>query len=418
MGNLARLPPHLLYFVPEEPYSSISAPPPLRGADENSFAHRSVVERLPRIVRRVLRENTFPESVREALQRLHGEIPATPLRPIIDDGAPDSEAWNATVEEVDGADWLEAPWFFVETYFYRRIVAATGYFTGPLVHEDPFDQQKTTGLRSNRTAIRAFARTTEDALRRRPVTPSSISALLSQSLWGNRADLSLWAADEDDRGELAQSDAHLLVDHRDTAGKILHASAPKSEILFVADNAGLELVGDLCLIDALLSGGIADAVRLDVKSHPTFVSDAVPDDVGRTIRFLRDSINRRTQKLGGRLQAHRDAGRLQVEDDFFWTSPLPLWRMPDRVRQRMKRADLVVLKGDAHYRRMLGDRHWPFDTPLDNATGYLPSPTLALRTLKSEVAVGLSEEAMARARADSADWAVNGEWGVVQCTSR
>jgi len=76
------------------------------------------------------------------------------------------------------------------------------------------------------------------------------------------------------------------------------------------------------------------------------------------------------------------------------------------------------LKGDAHYRRMLGDRHWPFDAPLDDATGYLPSPTLALRTLKSEVAVGLSEEAMARARAGSADWAINGEWGVVQCTSR
>jgi hypothetical protein len=144
------------------------------------------------------------------------------------------------------------------------------------------------------------------------------------------------------------------------------------------------------------------------------VSDVVVPDVGTTLTFLRDSVDRRVQKMGGRLQEHLDAGRLAVVDDPFWTSPLPLWDMPDRVAGAMRDHDLTVLKGDANYRRMLGDRHWPYTTPLAEAAGYVPAPTLALRTMKAEVAVGLSQSDMNRAAAHGADWSVNGEWGLIQ----
>lgn len=393
---------------------AIAPPPPLRGADEDSFAHRSVVERLPDILRRVLEENDAPPSVVAALKQLVGEIPGTPLHPIDDPGAADLADWNGYVNDLGGADWLEAPWFFAETYFYRRIVAATGYLTEPLYHTDPFAYQKQAGLTSNRAAIRSMARVLNKTLRTRPLPPSALGTLLQQSLWGNRADLSLWAADDDSRGDLGQPDDYLVADHRNAVADLLAEAGPDATILIVADNAGLEFVGDLCLMDGLLSGQLASQIHVHVKSHPTFVSDVVEPDVGDTITCLRDSIDRRVQKLGGRLQDHLDAGRITIDDHFYWTSPLPLWQMPDDVESEMANADLVILKGDANYRRMLGDRHWAYDTPLEDATGYVPTPTLALRTLKSEVAAGLDPDVIERAASESPDWDINGEWGMIQ----
>ena len=393
---------------------SIAPPPPLRGADEGSFAHHSVVERLPVILRRVLDENNVPPSVVTALNQLVGEIPATPLHPIDDPGAGDTSDWNRYVANLDGDDWLDAPWFFVETYFYRRIVAATGYLTEPLYHVDPFSYQKKIGLSSNRAAIRSMARVLTRSLRNRPLSRGALGTLLRQSLWGNRADLSLWAADDDSRGDLAQTDDYLVADHREAVADVLADTAPNANILIVADNAGLEFVGDLCLMDGLLSGKVASNIHVHVKSHPTFVSDVVVPDVGDTVTFLRRSVDRRVQKLGGRLQDHLDAGRITVDDPFFWTSPLPLWQMPTDIEAEMRNADLVILKGDANYRRLLGDRRWPYDTPLSDATGYVPTPTLALRTLKSEVAAGLDPSDIERAASASPDWDTAGEWGMIQ----
>jgi hypothetical protein len=122
--------------------------------------------------------------------------------------------------------------------------------------------------------------------------------------------------------------------------------------------------------------------------------------------------------MGGRLQEHLDAGRILVDDDLFWTSPHPLWDMPERISSQMREHDLTILKGDANYRRMLGDRHWPYTTPLSDATAYLPSPTLALRTMKAEVAVDLSQEEMNRAAAVDPDWSISGEWGLIQYAGR
>ena len=349
-----------------------------------------------------------------SLNQLVAEIPATPLHPIDDPGAGDTSDWNRYVASLDGADWLEAPWFFVETYFYRRIVAAMGYLTEPLYHVDPFSYQKQTGLASNRAAIRSMAHVLTRSLRNRPLSRGALSTLLRQSLWGNRADLSLWAADDDSRGDLAQTDDYLVANHSEDVADILRNTAPDANILVVADNAGLEFVGDLCLMDGLLSGNVASTIHVHVKAHPTFVSDVVAPDVGDIITFLRSSVDRRVQKLGGRLQAHLDAGRITMDAPFFWTSPLPLWQMPTGIEAEMRDADLVILKGDANYRRLLGDRHWPYDTPLSDATGYVPTPTLALRTLKSELAAGIDPSDIERAASVSPDWDTSGEWGMIQ----
>lgn len=77
------------------------------------------------------------------------------------------------------------------------------------------------------------------------------------------------------------------------------------------------------------------------------------------------------------------------------------------------------LHPSANYRRLLGDRHWPFDTPFRCATDYFPAPLLALRTLKAELAVGIAPEAQARAAAThpGTSWLTAGVFGVAQLSS-
>lgn len=46
---------------------------------------------------------------------------------------------------------------------------------------------------------------------------------------------------------------------------------------------------------------------------------------------------------------------------------------------------MVFLKGDANYRRLIGDRRWPTNTPFSDVAGYFPTKLCALRTLKAEL---------------------------------
>jgi hypothetical protein len=108
------------------------------------------------------------------------------------------------------------------------------------------------------------------------------------------------------------------------------------------------------------------------------------------------------------------AGRLSLHNDWFWNSPLPGWEMPEALRRDLLGAALLISKGDANYRRWLGDRHWPFTTPFGDVVSYAPAPLVALRTLKAEVMAGLTEEKLRWVRKTDPDWLANGSWGVIQ----
>jgi hypothetical protein len=158
-------------------------PPPLRGSDPGSFARDTVVRRLPAIGRRVLLENALASMAARAVATLVDELPDTPVRPLRDRGAPDLALWDAYVAPVAGQSWLDVPWFFAETYFYRRLLEATGYFQpGPGHMAHPFALQKRLGL---------------EELGRAPTLPGpdlGLADALRGALWGNQADLSLWPA--------------------------------------------------------------------------------------------------------------------------------------------------------------------------------------------------------------------------------
>jgi hypothetical protein len=63
---------------------------------------------------------------------------------------------------------------------------------------------------------------------------------------------------------------------------------------------------------------------------------------------------------------------------------------------------------------LVGDRHWPRQTPFAAVTAHFPAPVVALRTFKSELVVGLAEGQAEREEAADRDWLVNGRRGVIQ----
>ena len=107
-------------------------------------------------------------------------------------------------------------------------------------------------------------------------------------------------------------------------------------------------------------------------------------------------------------------GRLLVEADIFWNTAWFLWEMPPRFRDFFAGAALVISKGDANYRRIVGDALWQPETPFSTVTAYFPAPLLALRTLKSPPIVGLPPGMAARLDGEDAAWRVNGKRGVAQ----
>lgn len=407
--------------------STLQLPEPLRGLEPGTFAHYTITTRLPNIARLVLAENRLSPAAAAKLERLIDELPYGPIRPLDSGAAPDARAWDAYVQPYLGQNWLEAPALFAETYFYRRILEATGYFhAGPGLGIDPYAQQKRTGLETTRAAIRMLSDHAE-SLARGTVDPNvALERMLSVALWGNRADLSLVPA-ADGEATNAQMVSHLSTGRIDpqtanvlindtprVAAFVAERNARAARVDVILDNAGFELIGDLLLADFLLRSKRAASVQFHLKAHPTFVSDAVIEDVRETLAFLASDAHSSVRRLADRVREHVQRGRLRLRSDDFWTAPLRMSDMPRPLRWQLSGSSLIVVKGDMNYRRLLGDYRWPFTTPFEDVVSYAPAPLVALRTIKAELAAGLAPgQQQALDHADP-DWMTTGRWGVIQ----
>jgi uncharacterized protein with ATP-grasp and redox domains len=387
-------------------------PEPLRGSEPDSFAYYTITVRFPRILNQVLQENELPLDEQKSLRQLLDEIPESPLRPLIDQKAPDAGQWSDYLQHYDGQNWLQTPWFFCETYFFRRIIAAIRFYEkGPDERLDPYHEQKADTLSET---VSSLVETLQD----RPMNSENdlkhaLQEALIMGVWGNQTDLSMWSSDQGPGQSGEQNDSQLLVNNASTIAEYLsNASQPRVDIIL--DNAATELTRDLLLADLLLSSHLQAIVHLHAKPHPTYVSDATAQDVHRTLSAFNKIEGGQVRRIGRRLSDAILSGRLQIHEDYFWTSPLSGWQMPDRLYADLGKANLIISKGDANYRRFLGDRHWPFTTPFTDITHYRPAPLAALRVLKSEVACGLQPEQPAILRQHDPGWLVDGRWGVIQ----
>jgi hypothetical protein len=403
---------------------NLPLPPPLRGTDQdNPFAHQTITNRLPRIARQTLQSRAWHAEAQRGLQALLAEMPHGKMTALDDPHAPDAAAWERDFAPYLGQTWLEAPWFAAETYFFRRILQATDYYQpGAGFMVDPYLMHKEQDLPGILPAIQQFYAAAGAGHPSETPPPQANAELLARRLrlaiWGNQADRSMWPAgssEQPDAPAVDRLDEMLLADQsREASQTVCTLENSRRRIDFILDNAGMELAYDLVLVDFLLRTGLAEQTRLHVKPHPTYVSDATAGDVLAMIEFLEGQAPGEFQALGQRLLLDMDAGRLQLRSDYFWTSPLPGWQMPGALLRQLSEAGLLINKGDANYRRWVGDRHWPPETPLEQVLQYAPSPWLALRVIKANTIAGLQPGVAQAAAQIDAHWQTSGRWGVIQ----
>jgi uncharacterized protein with ATP-grasp and redox domains len=355
--------------------------------------------RVPRIARDVLEKNpTLASGSRDAVEALARSIEENALLPAPRPPAPDVEAWSAAHAEHASERWLAAEWFYAELAFYRELAQACRFWE---TADDPFAAAKNEELAGERPWSHL-----EQALARRGPRAERIGELLATCLWGNRVDLSYTVGD----GHDSPRDDDLLVDDRAEAIPFLVRAG--AQVHLVADNAGTELALDLGLCDALLEEATA-RVTLHLKMQPVFVSDALPCDLWNTLERMK-ARGGDAGSVAWRLRQAFAAGRLLLAPDPFWSGPRFLWEAPPHLVRTLASATMVVVKGDANYRRVVGDALWPPDAPFAAAASYAPSPLLCLRTLKSDAVLGLPPGLAERLDASHPSWRVDARRGIAQ----
>ncbi|MFE9312291.1 damage-control phosphatase ARMT1 family protein [Streptomyces sp. NPDC006706] len=382
--------------------------PVLVGDEPGSFPHSVLAERHPAVIRQVRDAFPYGPGQHRALDALLESC----AEGVIDDlpaAAPDRDRWQDWgLGQYAGHSWFDVPWLWSESYFYRRLLEAVGYFApGPWQGIDPFRPSKIAELDSPETDGELAAL---DELEGKPAAERA-DALLHGSLWGNRADLGFrLSAGGAEAGPPVPA---LVADDREALWSLLPPSGAGT-LCLVADNAGRELVPDLLLVAHLLAHGRVRRAVLHVKPYPYYVSDATTADVVDAVRRLTAAPGAAAEH-GRRLWAAMADGRLTVRAHPFSCAPLPYADMPADLREEFAAATLTVFKGDLNYRRLVGDRLWPPTTPFADTTGYFPGPVAALRTLKSDVITGLDADTEAALDAAEGErWRVAGTHALIQ----
>jgi Damage-control phosphatase ARMT1-like domain len=381
-------------------------PPELLNNDPSGFAWGVWHDRTPRLVAQVRDAHPFGPLQRRALDGLLEEISSGVMRPL-GPHAHDQAAWSAWGVSHFGEPWLDAPFLWSESYFYRRLLDAVGFFgPGPWRCVDPFEYLKSAELSD--PALEPDLAALDD-LERLPADQQRQAKLLA-SLWGNRADLGFRIGAAPGQADPTASAARLIAD--DSAG-LWAALGPGASVILVTDNAGRELLADLVLVDHLLRHDLAGTVTMHVKPCPYYVSDAVTADVVTCLRRL--AVTQGSPRVtAGRVHSAMAEGRLRLGTHEFYCAPWDYRRMPADLAGEFAQASLTILKGDLNYRRLVGDRAWPATTPFAGVAAYFPGPVATARTLKSDVVTGLNPATVAELDGTGQPWRTDGNHGLIQ----
>jgi len=364
--------------------------------------------------------------------------------------------YNDELEQLGNPKWFNVSWLYSECYLYRRLrsfFAPTKYWRD----YDPFHAQKNNTFRASLAAVMELASrykqlVTAEHDEKEEVEVEKERLLFTEMmeicLWGNATDLSLLTSlTYDDiqklQGSKARKDAeaNILANDLpkvfDVLWKARESGKESRRLDIVLDNSGFELFVDLVLAGYLLEEKLVTEVVLHPKSMPWFVSDVLLKDFTELMTALEDpvayfSANELTEEqqtslefLHSNWNGFYQSGKLRLREDQFWTLPGSYWRLPavaPELHGELMTSELVIFKGDLNYRKLTGDAEWDPTTPFEEAIGPLGKKgsgmrTLALRTCKADVVVGLSKGKDEELRGEDAlprKWGWGGKWAVVQ----
>ena len=375
-------------------------------ATTSPFAAFTFAVRFPHIINQIKTNNQLSSVQESGLTSLITEIRdgVVPAQKELFDPE-DWIFWQDFFAKHVGKRYMELPFFEAEAYIYYRIIKLLDYRRSGM---DPFGKLKSDGLRDHQDFVEAFAG--KHMQQPAVFNEAYFIDLLYASLWANSADLS----------QLETNDAlinpslrkNLVIDDSSRLYTLL-SSASTKEIDFIADNAGLELVSDFFLIDYLLTTGQVSRINLHLKEYPTFVSDATIPDIWGHLEILRSFQADPVGRFTNRLESYLQSGQLTLCSHPFWNSPCHFTELPAVIKDGFDNHSIVIFKGDANYRRLFEDRQWPFTTPLDKLLHYLGRPCFSIRTLKSEIVVGLTEDQVNALYHEDKDWLTSGRFGLI-----
>ncbi|KAF8832015.1 hypothetical protein HHX47_DHR1001159 [Lentinula edodes] len=420
--------------------------PAFRGYHEYSFAHATMQSRLPTILgkaiddtTRTLNEQSSEDKVIdlveciERMERLMTDLSGNAkLRPILDDNEADVALWNKEIAKYFQGmyckDFMNAPWLFAEAYKYRRLRECFSVSKFWSDYDVFYRQKCDTFSRSSDAVFELSLRFAEPfAIADKLSAEEKLEAerlmfleLTQVCLWGNSTDLSLLINMTEEQIKALQSTggAHLAATEKNILGNHLGKlwdtvkelrEKTNGRIDFVLDNAGFELYCDMVYADFLVQSGLATEIHFHGKRYPWFVSDVTKKDwewllntmvYGQLFPQASDVELESLRRLGARWKRYEKEGKWVYEQHPFWCTGYTFWDLHSEAPDlflHLSRSDLVFFKGDLNHRKLTYDCAAPASTPFEVAIGPMANsagaPKIAsLRTIKSDVVVGLGDE--------------------------
>ncbi|KAI4498728.1 hypothetical protein M0802_006195 [Mischocyttarus mexicanus] len=395
----------------------------LSGTYMRSFAYVTLKDRLPIILTKIIdnfsrnKEQIELKYGQEAIQevkqivgfisQLKNEIvtnkPLKLLPTIENDDDNDVNLWNKYLEdktEKEGTTptWFNTEWLYCECYMYRTL-AQKFLLVNALRMYDPFQEQKRTAFINSLVTIKLLSK-----------CDLSLSAGSDSSQTGNPID------------QLPALYSDILDDATDFAWKILSKQKEHDSNIvdMVLDNAGYELFTDICLAIFLVQFGLAGKIRFYVKRYPWYVSDTTTPDFHWTLDYMKNSSNPELERIAKLSYDYLKNNTWTIEEESYWTSPYDFAEMKEKDKilyAKLSDAKLVIFKGDLNYRKLLGDINWEYSTSFIEALrGFRPTNILSLRTIKSDVCVGLPPGKGELLYNKDVNWMITGQYGLIQAT--
>lgn len=340
---------------------------------------------------------------------------------------------------------MNAPWLFAEAYKYRRLHECFSVSKYWGAYDVFFRQKSDTFSRSGDAVFELSTRFAdrpkmiqEDGQAKQEQLKLLFMELTQVCLWGNATDLSLLInmTEEDIKNLQSTGGAHLADTEKNILGNDLvklweHVSQLKGgRIDFVLDNAGFELYCDCVYADFLIQSGLVNEVRFHGKRFAWFVSDVTRKDwnwllnsmvYGHLFNGRSEDELASLKRLGERWKQYEKEGKWIYEQHPFWCTGYTFWDLKNEAPDlflHLSESDLVLFKGDLNHRKLTYDCHAPPATQFDVAIGPLASesgapPVASLRTIKSDVVVGITDADAARLDKEEPGWKISGKYAVV-----
>lgn len=392
-------------------------------AEKGSFAEFTVEKRFPKIFKEVCSEeyDSFIENHKvDDGKILHSNI----------SGIDELKKSISSYKDYTIKDFFKkAPFFLVEFYFYHLLLSLRNYdelkFDFFAAKKDADWKDKTEDFSSKLSVLFddfekfnkiKFSKKEKQEFNERK--NEHIKSILYYSLTSNTGDLS-------QLHEISSESVKCLCNETEICQNYLDVAKPYSRFDIVCDNSGAELFSDIYLAVFFLVYGLAKKVVLHLKPCPFFVSDATIDDFSKLVSALIKN-GKNTELLD-----FISKKKIEVWTNDFWVEPYYFDKMPDDLKSHFDKSDLVIIKGDLNYRRLVGDFNTHCDDKEKSSVKEVETleerclfrnksnqniPLVAPRVLKSDVFVGIDTVFEAIGRNSDSQFKTDGKWGVIQTT--